>query len=87
MTQRLGLAKTLRFVVIKPDSTAEAQGGERRRRKGLFWDEARFPPPSPRDRCEFREGPSPERERRADSSERSLSAVAIVNHQLSYYGK
>ena len=37
MTQRLGLAKTLRFVVIKPDTTAEAQGGERRRRKGLFW--------------------------------------------------
>jgi hypothetical protein len=30
MTQRLGLAKALRFVVIKPDSTAEAQGGERR---------------------------------------------------------
>jgi len=37
MTQRLGLAKTLRFVVVKPDSTAEAQDGERRRRKGLFW--------------------------------------------------
>ena len=26
MTQRLGLAKPLRFVVIKPDSTPEAQG-------------------------------------------------------------
>jgi len=37
MTQRLGLAKALRFVVIKPDSTAEAQRGERRRRKDLFW--------------------------------------------------
>ena len=37
MTQRLGLAKTLRFVVIKPDSTAEAQRGPRRRREGLFW--------------------------------------------------
>ena len=37
MTQRLGLAKTLRFVVVNPDRTAEAQDGERRRRKGLFW--------------------------------------------------